>query len=126
MIYRLARATTVAVAVILGTAMCDSAAEPDDSESWVADITSRQQVLFMTFRRNGTELTGSGTLAALTNVGGETLTLTGTRTTDSLTVTFRRNVGNSFRFAGRYIGPGITGVLDGAEFVQVNVSFRAR
>ena len=80
----------------------------------------------MYLTRDGATVRGTGTLASLTNPGGEPLTLTGTRTADSLRVLYTRQSGDPFRFVGRYAGLGIVGTLDGAEFVQVAISFRAR
>jgi hypothetical protein len=92
----------------------------------VADLASSRQVLFMQLTRDGTTIRGSGTLASLTNPGSETLTLSGVRNADSLRITYGRASAEPFRFAGRYAGPGLEGVLDGGEFVQVRVAFRAR
>ena len=115
-----------AASVIFSTASCRDSTGPRTGESWVADLASSRQVLFMQLTRNGTTVSGSGTLASLTNPGGETLTLAGTRSADSLRITYGRASAEPFRFVGRYAGPGLEGVLDGAEFVQVRVAFRAR
>lgn len=80
----------------------------------------------MTFQRHGMEVSGTGTLGNLTNPGSEPLTLTGTRSDDSLKITYRRQGADAFRFRGRYTGPGLEGVLDGAEFVELSVAFRPR
>ena len=122
------RAVAVAAcALSIGAAGCGDGVQPGNgSEQWAADITSTRQVLFMYLTRDGTSVRGTGTLASLTNPGGESLTLTGTRTADSLRVFYTRQTGDPFRFVGRYAGLGIVGTLDGAEFVQVAVSFRAR
>ena len=119
-------AGTAACALALCLAGCRGSSGPSGSESWVADISSSRQVLFMTLTRDGTTIRGNGTLASLTNAGGESLTLSGTRNADSLRINYSRPAGDPFRFVGRYAGLGMVGVLDGAEFVQVNVSFRSR
>lgn len=126
MISRIARGGTLGLAFIAGAVTCTSGTEPEDAERWVADLVTTQQVLSMTLRRRGPEVSGTATLASLTGPGGEPLTLTGTRDADSLRITYRREIGDPFRFIGRYTGPGITGILDGAEFVQVAVAFRSR
>ena len=124
MMSRIVRA--VGPVLILAATTCRSGIEAGSHESWAADLVARQQVLFMTLERRDSDVTGTGTLASLTNPGGESLTITGTRRADSLSVTYRRQSADPFRFVGRYTGPGIVGVLHGAEFVQVAVSFRSR
>ena len=55
------------------------------------------------------------------------LTLTGVQIADTLDITFRRPVGDPFRFVGWYTARGtIDGTLDGAEFNRERVSFRNR
>jgi len=119
------RVAGLGFALALGTAACDST-EPRATERWAADLVATRQVLIMTFQRHGSEISGTATLASLTNPGGEALTLTGTRSDDSLKITYRRQSADAFRFRGRYAGPGLVGVLDGAEFVELSVAFRAR
>jgi len=80
----------------------------------------------MTLTRDGAGVHGTGMLASLTNTGAESLTLTGARNADSLHVFYSRQNADPFRFVGRYVGPGLVGTLDGAEFAQVSVSFRSR
>jgi hypothetical protein len=113
-------------ASLLIVVSCANSAEPDGSERWAADLTASRQVLFMTLQRSGSAVSGTGTLASLTNPGGAALTVTGTRHADSLSVSYHRPPGDAFRFDGRYTGQGLVGVLDGAEFVRVAVSFRSR
>ena len=115
-----------AAAVVISAASCRDGTGPRRAESWVADIASSRQVLFMQLTYDGATVRGSGTLASLTNPGGETLTLAGVRNADSLRITYGRAAADPFRFVGRYAGPGLEGVLDGGEFVQVRVAFRAR
>ncbi|HEX6048129.1 MAG TPA: hypothetical protein VFZ21_02635 [Gemmatimonadaceae bacterium] len=119
------RVAGVGAALTLGMAACGST-EPGSTERWAADLVATGQVLIMTFRGYGSEVSGTATLASLTNPGGEALTLTGTRSDDSLKIMFRRQDADAFRFRGRYAGPGLAGVLDGAEFVELPVAFRAR
>ena len=120
------RGCTLGVALFAATVGCRNSADPGDTENWAADIATSRQVLFMTLERRGSDVTGTGVLASLTNPGGESLTLTGPRRADSVSITYRRQAADPFRLVGRYVGPGIVGVLDGAEFVQVDVSFRSR
>ena len=121
--------TRVAAAVLtltLTVPACRSGTDADGTERWAADLASNRQVLFMTLQRQGSTVSGSGTLASLTNPGGESLRVSGVRVGDSLRVTFNRALANPFQFAGRYTGPGIVGVLDGAEFARLSVAFRSR
>lgn len=120
------RAAVVTIGVSVSSPGCDNSAGPNPVERWSADIPSRQQVLSMTLTRDGNTVRGSGTLANLTNPGGETLTLTGMRNADSLRVFYSRQNADPFRFVGRYVGPGLVGILDGAEFSEVGVGFRSR
>ena len=126
MIARTIRAAGLGFALALGAAACDDSTDPNGIERWVADLTTTRQVLFMTLERSGSEVTGTASLASLTNPGSEPLTLTGTRLADSLRITYRRQGGDPFTFSGRYVGPGLGGVLHGAEFVQLAVAFRSR
>ena len=119
------RAAAIPLAFVLSTTTCKSSVAPAGTERWAADLAN-QRVLFMTIQVRGADVSGTGTLAALTNPGGEPLTLTGTRRADSLSITYRRQTADPFHLVGRYTGPGIVGVLDGAEFVQASVSFRSR
>lgn len=119
------RRALLSLALVLSTVGCNSSVEPGNSESWAADIASTRQVLFMTIRIRDSEVTGTGSLSSLTNPGGDALTITGTRRADSLLVTFQRQRVDPFHFTGRYVGAGLSGVLDGAEFVQLSVSFRS-
>ncbi|MDH5235709.1 MAG: hypothetical protein OEW77_12190, partial [Gemmatimonadota bacterium] len=66
---------------------CDFPARPNPTETWSADITSTNQVLFMGFTRHGTRLNGSATLSDLLGSGpGEALVLTGTRRADTVDI----------------------------------------
>jgi hypothetical protein len=123
---RFVRAGATGAAVIVGTATRNGSTVPHSGERWVADLATSRQVLFMDLTRRGSDVTGTGTLGDLTNPGSEPLTLTGMRTADSLTITFRRQTAELFPFNGRYAGVGIMGVLDGAVFVQLAVAFRRR
>ena len=110
---------------------CRSPQEPYGAGSWAADLTASDRVLLMTLVRHGTALTGTGALASLTDPGSrEDLTLSGTRTADTVQITYRRSDGSTFQFAGRYIAqgpePAIVGALNGGEFNRLTVTFLNR
>jgi hypothetical protein len=114
------------VAAGLLAAACSEPVEPSGIESWAADLP-RQRVLFIQFTRNGTQLTGTGSLTDLDGPAGEPLTLTGTRTGDTLDMTLQREVQPSLHFRGWYTSLiTLSGVLDGAEFDRMNVVFKNR
>jgi hypothetical protein len=101
--------------------------QPSVAETWVADLIARQKVLSMRMTHDGSDLTGFGLLADLHASLGDSLTLTGVQTADTLDITYRRPVGDPFRFVGWYTARGtIDGTLDGAEFNREPVSFRNR
>lgn len=113
------------IAVLLGLGACG-----DDyatgTELWAADLPS-DQVLLMTLVRSGGELNGEGFLSSYNSPAVEPLTLTGTRTADTVNITFLRGDAVPFRFNGWYLANGtLGGRLDGGEFVNQNVSFRRR
>lgn len=116
----------VFVAAGLLMAACSEPVEPSGTESWAADLP-RQRVLFIQFTRNGAQLTGTGSLTDLDAPAGEPLMLTGTRTGDTLDLTLQREVQPSLHFRGWYTSlVTLSGVLDGAEFDQMNVVFKNR
>lgn len=117
----------VSVALSLSLSACTSALEPSGAGTWVADLIVRQQVISMRLAIDGSDITGSGSLADLTATLGDPLNLTGVRYADTLDITFRRSVADPFRFVGWYTFRGtIDGTLDGAEFNREAVSFRDR
>ena len=79
----------------------------------------------MRFTEANGRLNGTGSLLALQQPGGESLTLVGDRIADTLDITFARSGVPSFTFRGWFTTTTrISGVLDGAEFSQVGVTFR--
>ena len=118
--------------LLFATVACRSPQEPYGAASWAADLISSHRVLLMTLVRQGSALTGTGALASLIDPGSrEDLTLSGTRTADTVQITYRRPDGSTFQFAGWYIargpeGPTIVGALDGGEFNRLAVTFRNR
>jgi hypothetical protein len=117
----------VVAAGLLTAAACSEPVEPSGTESWAADLIQRRQVLFIQFSRNGSQLTGTGSLSDLDGPAGEPLTLTGTRTGDTLDITMQREVQPSLHFRGWYTSLiTLSGVLDGAEFDRMNVVFKNR
>jgi hypothetical protein len=115
------------VAGLLTAAACSEPVEPSGTESWAADLIQRRQVLFIQFTKNGSQLAGTGSLSDLDGPAAEPLTLTGTRTGDTLDLTLQREVQPSLHFRGWYTSlVTLSGVLDGAEFDQMNVVFKNR
>jgi hypothetical protein len=112
---------------LLTAAACSEPVEPSGTESWAADLIQRRQVLFIQFTRNGSQLTGTGSLTDLDGPAGEPLTLQGTRTGDTLDISMQRVVQPPLHFRGWYTSLiTLSGVLDGAEFDQMNVVFKNR
>jgi len=120
---RIAGVAALSLTLLAG---CQSTVDVPSTETWAADLVTTGRVLFMTFGRTDTSLSGTGSLAVLTGPGGEQLTLTGTRRGDTLAIVFRRPSGTEFRMDGRYVvnHAGIAGVLNGGEFVNLGVAFR--
>jgi hypothetical protein len=119
----------VSVALSLSLAACTSTGtfEPTGAGTWAADLIARRQVLSMHFTQHGSDLTGTGLLVDVHATLGDPLTLTGVRYADTLDITYRRSVGDPFRFVGWYTFRGtIEGTLDGAEFKREAVTFRDR
>ena len=116
------------IAVALAAPACESTIEVPTTETWAADLTTSGRVLFMTFGRNDTSLTGTGSLAFLTGPGAEQLTLSGTRHADTLAIVFQRPSGSQFAFHGWYVlnHGAIGGVLNGGDFVNLSVAFRSK
>lgn len=123
------RRATVAVLLSLSACTSTSTFEPTGAGFWAADLIAREQVLSMIFTRNGSDLTGSGSLADLAATFGDSLSLVGVQYADTVDITFVRvrPVGDPFRFLGWYTPRGtIDGTLDGAEFKREAVTFRSR
>ena len=122
---RSARLALLATVALVGPG-CQSTIDIPTTETWAADLTTSGRVLFMTFGRDQTSLTGTGSLAFLTGPGAEQLTLSGTRRADTLAIVFRRPSGSEFSFTGWYVvnHGAISGVLNGSDFVNLSVAFR--
>ena len=96
-------------------------------DAWAADLTRTNQVLFIYFRRSGTDIEGTGRLQTLTEPGpGEALSLVGTRLADTLDLFLPRPDGGEYHLVAWYVrgGNALTGVLNGGTFVSTTVSFR--
>ena len=80
----------------------------------------------MSFELSGSALQGSGSVTGFTNFVSVPLSLTGTRTADTLDITYMRPDKSQMHFVGHYIlsGQVITGVLSGGEFNSVTAQFK--
>jgi len=113
------------LALSLACWACGNVQTPHSEESWLAQLLQSQQLLRMEFRQTGDHLSGSATLARLTEPGAEALTVVGTQQADTLDISFARSGVPSFRFLGWFVSnrTRITGTLTGAEFTDVAVLF---
>ena len=115
------RAASIACIWLTG---CGTEPPLQRSEAWGADLRRTSQVLIMGIQIEAGEVSGSGTLAHLTNIDTHDLTVTGALIGDSLHLRYDRPNGASFRFRGRYATQGLLGYLLDAEFDSLAVSFR--
>lgn len=102
-------------------------ADQRPQDAWAADLTRTNQVLFIYFSRSGADIEGTGRLQTLTEPGpGESLSIVGSRTADTLDLNLRRPDGSNYHLVAWYLrgGDALTGVLNGGTFVMTNVSFR--
>ncbi len=122
-----------ALLVVSGaSAACRLTGEPSARRvQWVADITARGQVLFMSIDTTQGIVGGTGSVGSLTGTGGDPLTIAGLRAADSLHLTFAKDAVPSFTFSGAftYVGPnrtlvGIGGRLNGGGYTNTSVAFR--
>ena len=113
-----------ALAPMLLLAACGGDRGVAPTEWWVADLVQTQQVLFMAFTIRSGSVSGTGSLSHLTNNVSEPLTVSGTRTPDSLSVAFAHGQDLRFTFGGSYGTSSLQGILHGSEFDSVAVLFR--
>lgn len=108
--------------VVILFSACEGTAPGPARELWVADLVATKQVLAMDFTVSDGIVTGTGSLSYLVEKP-EMLAVSGTRTPDSLYVTFARAAIPAFTFTGEY-GSRLSGILHGSEFDSLRVGFR--
>jgi hypothetical protein len=110
-----------------GVEGCESPLVP--KLGWETALQFPDRFFHMSFKTEGTALTGSAWIASLTNPGArEDFSLVGTQRADTLAINYQRDDGAQFRFDGWYIAnrTAIRGVLDGGEFSRTAVTFLRR
>ncbi|MEP6618488.1 MAG: hypothetical protein ABJE47_04205 [bacterium] len=117
--------TSACLATVIALIGCQDTVGPVTSLTLAADLPDTHQVLFMTVGQQGTAISGTARLDELKTVGSESMTVAGTRTADTITVTFQRASKTPFTFSGWYVSAGtvLKGTLNGAEFDHVAASF---
>ena len=119
------RTSRFAAGLLLATACSGPSA--NTREIWAADLAT-DLLLIMTLDFQDSEITGTGLLAPLGSPGGDPLTITGTRTADTLDIHYQRGQAAPLRFQGWYTlnGTLLAGTLHGGAFNQQAVTFRRR
>ena len=115
-------------ALLVGVANCQDSQAPLASQTLAATLDSTHQVLFMTLGQQGTTVVGPAQLTGVTEKGGESLAVSGTRVADTVSVTYQRAQKASFAFSGWFVSNGtvLSGTLNGAEFSRIAVQFKYR
>lgn len=99
---------------------------PDDYDAWVADMATEKYVLAINIATSVSPIRGGGTLSPLLTSGGESLTVSGTRTADTLDLSLSGSSGTRYDLRVWYVakGQGLTGRLNGGIFNNVSLSFK--